>query len=81
MLSELQSRNKIVGIKQLRKALRDGTAAKVFVACNADPGLIGPIREACRQGNVPVEEAATMAELGKACGIEVGAAVAALLRE
>lgn len=80
MLTELTSKNKVVGIKQLRKALRDGTAAKVFVARDADSKLIEPILEGCREADVPLEEVPTMAELGKACNIEVGAAVAALLK-
>ena len=80
MLIELSSAEKVVGIKQLRKVLRDDKAAKVFVAQDADPKLTGPIVETCREKNVPVEEISTMAELGKACGIEVGAAVAALLK-
>ncbi|MDD6024710.1 MAG: ribosomal L7Ae/L30e/S12e/Gadd45 family protein [Oscillospiraceae bacterium] len=81
MLSELSTRNKIVGIKQLRKALRDGKAAKVFVAADADPKLTQPILASCQETGVPVEEVSTMQELGKACEIEVGAAVAALLGE
>ena len=80
MLSELNTRNKIVGIKQLRKALKEQTAEKVFVAMDADPMLTDPILAACNEGNVPVEQVGTMQELGKACDIEVGAAVAALLR-
>ena len=80
MLTELSAHNKVVGVKQLKKALRDGAAAKVFVAQDADPKLTDPIVEACRSAAVPVESADSMAELGKACGIEVGAAVAALLR-
>ena len=80
MLTELSSAEKIVGIKQLRKALRDDKAAKVFVAQDADPKLTGPIVETCREKDVPLEEIPTMSELGKACGIEVGAAVAALLK-
>ena len=80
MLIELSSAEKVVGIKQLRKVLRDDKAAKVFVAQDADPKLTGPIVETCREKNVPMEEIPTMAELGKACGIEVGAAVAALLK-
>ena len=79
MLSELSAREKIVGIKQLRKALRDNKAAKVFVAQNADPKLTQPIVDACREKNIPLVEVPTMEELGKACEIEVGAAVAALL--
>ena len=80
MLNELQTKNKVVGIKQLRKALTDGRAAKVFVAQDADPKLTDPIRETCRTGGVPIEDVDTMLRLGQACGIEVGAAVAALLQ-
>ena len=80
MLTELTARNKIVGIKQLRKALKEGTAEKVFVAMDADPALTEPIIESCRAGKVPYEQVNTLQELGKACDIEVGAAVAALLR-
>ena len=80
MLTELAAHNKVVGVKQLKKALRDGAAQKVFVAEDADPKLTDPICESCQSAAVPVESVPTMAELGKACGIEVGAAVAALLR-
>ena len=81
MLTDLNTPNKVVGVKQLKKALRDGSAKKVFVAQDADPKFIDPICESCRSAAVPVESVPTMAELGKACGIEVGAAVAALLRD
>lgn len=80
MLSELSTRDKIVGIKQLKKALAAGQAAKVFLAMDADPKLTAPIVETCQSGGVPLEQVPTMAELGRACGIEVGAAVAALLK-
>ena len=80
MLSELSTKEKVVGIKQLRKALGEGQARKVFVARDADPKLTDPILEQCSQTGVDVEQVPTMAELGRACGIEVGAAVAALLR-
>ena len=80
MLCELESKDKIVGIKQLKKALASGTAAKVFIAQDADPKLLQPIKDACRTDGIPLEEVPTMAELGKACGIEVGSAVAALLK-
>lgn len=80
MLVELHTKDKVVGIKQLKKALAEDRAKKVFVAGDADPKLIDPILERCREAGVEVEQVPTMAELGKACGIEVGAAVAALLR-
>ena len=80
MLAELNTKEKIVGIKQLRKALNEGRARKVFAAEDADPKLTGPILDQCADGAVAVERVPTMAELGRACGIEVGAAVAALLK-
>ena len=79
MLAELNTKNKVVGIKQLRKALAEGRARKVFVADDADPKLTAPVLEQCEAGGVETERIPTMAELGTACGIEVGAAVAALL--
>ena len=79
MLAELYTTNKIVGIKQLRKALGEGRAKKVFLADDADPKLTAPILEQCREKGVETEHVPTMQELGQACGIEVGAAVAALL--
>ena len=36
MLQELQTAKRVVGIKQLRKALREGVATTVFIAENAD---------------------------------------------
>ncbi len=81
MLTDLNTPNKVVGVKQLKKALRDGSAKKVFVAQNADPKLTNPIYTSCQSMAIPVETVSTMEELGKACGIEVGAAVAALLRD
>ena len=80
MLQELKTAKRVVGIKQLRKALREGTAMKVFVAEIADTHLTDPVRTACQENGVPVVSVPTMSELGKACSIEVGAAVAAIVR-
>ena len=80
MLDELKTEKKVVGIKQLRRALTDQTAELVFLAKDADPALTEPLMAQCREGGVEVVSDVTMAELGKACGICVGAAAAAILR-
>ena len=80
MLQELKTSKKVVGIKQLRKALREGTVIRAFVADNADPRLTAPVEEACAANAIPLERVSTMAQLGTACSIEVGAAVAAIVR-
>lgn len=79
MLEELKTPNKLVGIKQLRKALDAGGVRKVFIAENADPYLTAPLEERCISLNIPVEPVPTMKQLGVACGITVPAAVAAIL--
>ena len=46
----------------------------------AAPTLREPLVEQCRDAGVELVEIATMKELGRLCGIHVGAACAALLR-
>ena len=76
----LANSNFVVGIKQLKKALKNGNASHVFLACNADPAITEPIEALCRQMSVEVAWVKSMTDLGRACGIEVGAAVAAAIR-
>ena len=58
MLTELASREKVIGVKQSARAIRDGRAQRVFLACDADELVLEPIRIAC--GSLPVEEGYTM---------------------
>ena len=74
---ELAKYKFIVGAKQLKKALKNGTAHRVFLACNADPAVTEPIAALCKQNHVDVAWVRSMTDLGHACGIEVGAAAAA----
>ena len=80
MLEELKTAKKVVGIKQLRRALTDHLARTVFLACDADPALTEPIEAICRDEGVELVKIKTMRELGQACGISVGASAAAILR-
>lgn len=80
MIQELSTSNKVVGAKQVRRALKDGRAARLYMAMDADPRLLQPLVQAAVNQQVPVEQVPTMKELGAACGIAVGGAVAALLK-
>ena len=64
MLEELSTAQKVVGVKQSLRALREGRARKVFLACDADPTVTGRVEDAC--ASVPVERDFTMAQLGSA---------------
>lgn len=79
MLDELKTAEKVVGIKQLRKALTAGRAKTVFIAEDADPLLTEPIVLQCRECNVTVVYVETMQKLGAACNIPVSAAAAAMI--
>ena len=74
---ELAKSKFVVGIKQLKKALKNGNAHMVFLACNADPAITEPIAALCQQNSVDYAWVKSMTDLGHACGIEVGAAAAA----
>ena len=78
-LSDLKGRKIVAGMKQLKKAMVTGMAQKVFLAENADPALTEPIEAVCLRNQIQVVWVSSMAELGHACGIEVGAAAAAIV--
>ena len=80
MLNELASSNKVAGVKQSRKAIQEGRAAKVFLARDADPAITESVEEECTACGVPVEWSFTLSELGRACRLSVGAAVAVILK-
>lgn len=79
MLSDLKTAKKVTGAKQVARALKNGGARRVFLAENADPRVTEPVALLCREHGVETETVPTMAELGAACGIAVGSAVAAIL--
>ena len=79
MLTELTTASKVVGAKQVRRALESGKARTVFLASDADPHITGPIADLCTEKGVTTVTDCSMKELGRACGIAVGAAVAAVV--
>ncbi len=81
MLDELQKTQKtVIGTKQVLKAGKAGQLAKAFVAEDAEGFIKNKLLEELAQCNVAVEYAATMKELGEACGIQVGSAAAGILK-
>ena len=79
MPGELASRERVVGLKQTRRAVMQGAARAVYLASDADPRLTEPLRELCRAQDVPCDGGMTLQQLGRACGIAVPAAAVAVL--
>jgi len=80
MLDELKNANKVVGAKQSYKAAESGKVKKAFIAQDADERVVGSFKKLCKERGITIEYVGTMKELGKACNIDVGSAVAVILK-
>lgn len=70
---------RLVGARQVLRAIAAGTVAHVYVARDADPFVTRPVVDACEKAGVRFTEVDTMTMLGQACGIDVKASVAGTL--
>ena len=72
---------KVVGVKQSAKAIKNGEVKAVYVAVDADAKLIDPIVKLAQENSLELHYINTMKDLGKLCGIDVGAAAAVILKD
>lgn len=79
-LSSLAPAKKRIGVKQAIRALESDSAALVYVAGDADRQVIAEVLALCLVKDVEMIKVDSRAELGSACGIDVGAAVVAVLK-
>ena len=77
LIEHLRSGKKVVGANQCARAVRDGLAREVFLAL----ALTAPLAQQCLRQSIPVVTRYTKEELGRAAGIQVSAAVIALLEK
>ena len=78
MLHDLKTGNRLVGLKQSTRAVSEGKASAAFVARDAQESVKEPFVALCKERGIAVEWGDSMSQLGKLCGIELGAAVAVL---
>ena len=71
---------RVVGTKQVLRALKSGTVLRAYVANDADTFLFQRIVTASEAAGAPVVRVASMRELGVCCGVEVATAAAAIVR-
>ncbi|WP_373897445.1 ribosomal L7Ae/L30e/S12e/Gadd45 family protein [Haloimpatiens sp. FM7315] len=79
MLNKLEGK-KVVGIKQTQKAIINMRCEAVYIAEDAEAKLIEPLVKLAKERSLELVYIDTMKSLGKLCGIDVGAAVAATLK-
>ena len=71
---------RVVGVRQVMRALKENALEKVFLALDAAPHLRGQIEQAARENDIPVETVSTMEELARLCRVDVPSAAAGILR-
>ena len=79
ILPEIDKDKVVAGAKQLRKAMEKGIVKCVFLAKNADPAITEPLAQQCKARGLSCFWVSSMRELGDVCGIDVGAAAAAVI--
>lgn len=81
MEEQLRSPEKrVVGTKQVLRALKDGKAARVFLCRDADDFIYRQVQAASEAARVPLTVLDSMEKLGKLCLVGVNTASAALLK-
>jgi large subunit ribosomal protein L7A len=71
----------LIGTKQTLKAIEHGTASEIIVAEDAAAEIQQRILNAANESSVSIQFVDSMKKLGKACGIDVGAATIALKKQ
>lgn len=71
---------KVVGTKQVLRALKAGTVSRVYVGNDADTFIYQQIVRAAEDARVPCVRVPSMKELGMVCGVDVSTAAAGLLK-
>lgn len=80
-LEELKDSDFVVGMKETERAIEKREASAVFIASDCDERISAPLLSACQASDIPAIQEFTKKEIGRACGIKVKAAAAAVLRK
>ncbi|AYD39247.1 50S ribosomal protein L7ae-like protein [Clostridium fermenticellae] len=79
MVSRLEG-DKVIGIKQTIKAIKNCEVKTVYIAKDADEKLIRPVINLAEENALKIIYVPTMKELGHLCAIDVGASTVAILK-
>ncbi|MBW9157492.1 ribosomal L7Ae/L30e/S12e/Gadd45 family protein [Clostridium sp. FP2] len=72
---------RVVGIKQTLKALKNNQGKILYIAKDADTNITDPILKLAKVNSLQIIFVDTMKELGNLCDIDVASATALLLED
>lgn len=76
----MQIKNRVIGLRETVKMLKQDRVISVTLANNADDEIIDEILSLCNKKGIKVERVRSKEKLGRTCGIERPAAVVAYLK-
>ena len=79
-LNELAVPERVVGEREIRRALSKCMLRKIFVAADSDARVVRGLLEVAAKQEVEVERVDSKQKLGRACAINRAASVAGLLK-
>lgn len=81
MIAYFDDFKKVVGVNQVKKALLNKEAERVYIAKDAEKKVVDQIIQLCKETGIEIVYVDTMRELGQQCNIDVRAASAAILKK
>ncbi len=79
MDGDLKGQQILIGMNQCTEAVAEGKVKKAFVAQDAAAHIREPFEALCSRHSVPITYLETKQQLGRACGIDVGATCVVVL--
>ncbi|MDR0286620.1 MAG: ribosomal L7Ae/L30e/S12e/Gadd45 family protein, partial [Clostridiales bacterium] len=67
-----------MGLKEVLRAIKEGKTCEIFLASDVEKKIEEQVLKTCGETKVSVTQVSNMKQLGKAAGINVGAAVVAI---
>ena len=72
---------RVVGVRQVLRAVKEDRAQEVFLAMDADSRLRAQIEQEVREKGLPLHMISTLEELAALCRVDVPSAAACLIRD
>lgn len=79
MENDLKGKSLLIGVKQSTEAVNQGKVKEAYVAQDAAAFIREPFESLCKEKQLPVHYFDTKQQLGRACGIDVGATCVVVL--
>ncbi len=79
MDGDLRGQEILIGTNQCTEAVAEGKVKKAYVARDAASHIREPFENLCAKASVPITYFETKQQLGRACGIDVGATCVVVL--